>query len=273
MNTRISRPAASAILLALVYALLFGLLSHASAAATMAVTSAQMTGTPTETVREFYRLLRQKHFREAFALSIYKPAIDGLNPEEFADLQPDFERMASGVPENVQVSGEQISGETATVFVKVNADDRGAQQQDDSIMLIRKGGGWIIGDKENEAVVKRSGKDFFFTARIQTHHAEVQSMLQRISVAQLIYSQQHSGLFGDLPSLIAAGLVPKDLETTDSTGYRFHVTLSADAKSFTAGAEPARHGRTGRLSFYLDQTGIRSADTGGKPLTPPTDKR
>jgi hypothetical protein len=242
------------------------------AAATLAARPAQGPATPTQTVVEFYRQLRQKHFREAFALSIYKPAIDGLSADEFADLQPDFEKMASGVPENVQISGEQISGETATVFVKVNNDEGAAQQQDDSVMLMRKGTGWIIGDKENESIVKRSGKDFFFTARIQTHHTEVQAMLQRISVAQLIYGQQHSGMFGNLAALISSGLVPKDLEATESTGYRFHVTVSADAKSFTAGAEPARYNRTGRLSFFLDKNGIRSADNGGKPLSPPATK-
>jgi hypothetical protein len=266
MNTRnFRRPAP--VLLFLSCALLVGLLSVGEVSKAAAAVPSQSAGTPTQTVIEFYRLLRQKHFREAFALSIYKPAIEGLSSEEFADLQPDFEKMAMGVPENVQVSGEQISGETATVFVKVN-NDEGAAQQDDSVMLMRKGGGWIIGDKENEAVVKRSGKDFFFTARIQTHHAEVQSMLQRISVAQLVYRQQHNGLFGDLQALIASGLIPKDLESTESTGYRFNVTLSADAKSFTARAEPARYNRTGRLSFFLDQSGIRSADTGGKPLSP-----
>ena len=274
MTTRtFRRPAPGA--LALIYALLVGLLTAGAVAAGTTAAAlaapAQSNATPTQTVIEFYRQLRQKHFREAFALSIYKPAIDGLSTEEFADLQSDFEKMATGVPENVQISGEQISGDTATVFVKVNNDDAAAQQQqDDSVTLMRKGNGWIIGDKENEAVVKRSGKDFFFTARIQTHHSEVQSMLQRISVAQLVYSQQHNGMFGDLRALINAGLIPKDLESTESTGYRFHVTLSSDAKSFTAGAEPARYNRTGRLSFFLDKTGVRSADNGGKPLSPAT---
>ncbi|HEX8144365.1 MAG TPA: hypothetical protein VF553_17320 [Pyrinomonadaceae bacterium] len=272
MNTRnFSRPAPAALLIILC-ALLLGVLPSTvgTTAAAAALVPGQTALTPTQTVVEFYKRLRQKHFREAFALSIYKPAIEGLSTEEFSDLQTDFERMAAAVPENVQISGEQISGDTATVFVKVNSDEAGAAQQDDSVTLMRRSGAWIIGDKENEAVVKRSGKDFFFTARIQTHHTEVQSMLQRISVAQLIYSQQHNGLYGNLEALIAAGLVPKDLEATDSTGYRFHITLSSDAKSFTAGAEPARYNRTGRLSFFLDKTGIRSADTGGKPLNPQT---
>ena len=245
---------------------------QASAAIGVAAQGWPSSASPTETVREFYRLLRQRNFREAFALSIYKPAIDGLSAEEFEDLKPDFERMAAGVPETVRLNGEQISGDTATVFVKVEGDDA-SSQQDDSVPLMRKGNSWIIGDKQNEALVKRSGKDYFFTTRIQTHQSEVQSMLQRISLGQLVYSQQHNGMFGDLQALIAAGLVPKDLESTESTGYRFHITLGPESKSFTAGAEPARYGRTGRLSFFLDKTGIRSADTGGKPLLPPFDQR
>src|SRR5205085_6370884 len=64
--------------------------------------------TPTETVREFYRLLRERHFREAFAISIYKPAIEGLTDQEFDDLRPEFERMASSVPDNITISGEQV---------------------------------------------------------------------------------------------------------------------------------------------------------------------
>src|SRR5947208_7149109 len=81
--------------------------------------------TPTETVREFYRMMRERHFKEAFALSIYKPAIDGLSAEEFAELQPDFEKMGAAIPEKIEISGEQLSGDIATVFVKiagVNAD-------------------------------------------------------------------------------------------------------------------------------------------------------
>jgi len=92
--------------------------------------------------------------------------------------------------------------------------------------------------------------------------------LKRLHVVQLVYSQQHDKLFGGLQALINAGLMPKDLEGTQSTGYRFHVTLAPDAKSYVAGAEPVRYGHTGRLSFMIDHTGnLKSADTGGKPLT------
>jgi hypothetical protein len=227
------------------------------------------TRTPTETVREFYKALSEKRFREAFEMSTLKPAIEGLSVEELEDLRPDFEKMAAAAA-GISVSGEQVSGETATVFVKMRDGDPAEPPDQVSLMLV--GGTWIIGDKASQAVVSKEGRKYFFKARIDTHHAEAQSMLQRISVAELVYSQQHQGLYGNLQSLIAAGLVPKDLEGTESTGYRFHITLGSDSKSFTAGAEPARYGRTGRLSFFLDKTGIRSADVGGKPFLP-SDKK
>ena len=222
--------------------------------------------TPTETVREFYRLMRERHFREAFALSIYKPAIEGLSAEEFEELRPDFEKMAAIIPEKIDVNGEQVSGDIATVFVKIADADKAAEAE--PITLIRDGGAWIVGDGENQQIVKKAGKRFFFEARIETHHSEVQAMLQRISIAELAYAAQHNNTFADLPTLIKAGLVPKDIETPETTGYRFHLVLTKDAKHWAAAAEPVQYGRTGRLSFVLDQEGIRSGDKGGKPLIP-----
>jgi len=222
--------------------------------------------TPTETVREFYKLMRERRFREAFALSIYKPAVEGLSEQELNELRPDFERMGGAIPEKIEVSGEQISGDTATVFVKIADADKSATEPE-PVTLVREAGVWIVGDRDNQQIVRQAGKQFFFEARIQTHHSEVQDVLQRINLAQIAYASQHDGLYGDLAALIAAGLVPKDIEASESTGYRFHVTLSQDAKKWTASAEPVRYGQTGRLSFLLDQAGIRSADTGGKPLT------
>ncbi|HEX8653225.1 MAG TPA: hypothetical protein VF708_20595 [Pyrinomonadaceae bacterium] len=226
--------------------------------------------TPTETVREFYKALRERRFREAFALSIYKPAIDGLSREEFEDLRPDFDRMGAAIPDKVEISGEQISSDTATVFVKILGDETGATAQAEPISLMRtKGGEWIVGDPANEKIVQKDGKEFFFKARINTHHTEVRAMMQRIMLAEVVYGKQHNGQFADLSMLINAGLIPKDIEATESTGYRFHITLAPDRKSYTAGAEPARYNRTGRYSFYLDnKSGIQEDDVGGKPLVP-----
>ncbi|HEY3040555.1 MAG TPA: hypothetical protein VGJ66_17590 [Pyrinomonadaceae bacterium] len=221
---------------------------------------------PSDTVREFYKAMRERRFREAFSLSIYKAAIDPLKPQEFEDLRPDFEKMAAVIPEQVNLGGEQVSGDIATVFVKVKEGD--APEQPEPVTLILVDGAWIIGDKENQAIVKKAGKQFFFDARINTHHDEVQALLTRISLAELLYSQQHNGLFGDLATLISLGLLPKDLEGTESTGYRFHINAPAGGKTWHAAAEPAQYGRSGRLSFFLDAGGVRSSDVGGKPLPP-----
>jgi hypothetical protein len=223
--------------------------------------------TPSDTVREFYKAMREKRFREAFDLSIYKPAIDPLKPQEFEELRPDFEKMAAIIPAEVNLGGEQISGDLATVFVKIKEGDN--PETAEPVTLILTNGNWIIGDRENEAIVKKAGKQFFFNARIDTHHDEVQAMLTRVSLAELLYTQQHNGLFADLATLISLGLLPKDLEDTLSTGYRFHVNAPDAGKTWNASAEPAQYGHTGKLSFYLDAAGVRSGDIGGKPLLPP----
>jgi hypothetical protein len=229
---------------------------------------AQTPRTPTETMREFYKMMRAKKFREAFGISIYRPAIEGLSPQEFEELRPDFERMAVAVseriPEKIDVTGEQISGDAATVFVKVL--DADGKEKVEPASLIKVDNVWIVGDRENLELVKKEGKKFFFEARINAHHNDVQDMMTRISLAQVVYSQGHDGKFGNTAELIAAGLIPKDIEGTESTGYRFQVVRAADGKSWYATAEPVQHGRTGRLSFYLDASGVRSGDAGGKPL-------
>lgn len=225
--------------------------------------------TPTETTREFYRLMREKKFREAFGISIYRPAIEGLSEQEFEDLRPDFEKMAIAVsekiPEKVDITGEQVSGDSATVFVRVVDPD--GKEKIEPASLIKVNNSWIIGDQDSLKMVQQAGKKFFFEARINAHHSDVQDMLTRISIAQVAYSQAHNGLFGNTAELITAGYIPKDIEGPETTGYRFQVVRAADGKSWYATAEPAQYGRSGRLSFYLDASGVRSGDAGGKPLT------
>jgi hypothetical protein len=223
---------------------------------------------PTDTMREFYRMLREKKYREAFVISIYRPAIEGLSTEEFNDLKTDFDKMAIAVsekiPEKVDITGEQISGDSATVFVKVM--DAYGKERVEPASLIKIDNAWVVGDKENLELVKKAGKKFFFEARISAHHSDVQDMMTKITLAQVAYSQGHNGVFGNMAELITAGYLPKDLEGVESTGYRFQVVRPADGKSWYATAEPAQYGRTGRLSFYLDASGVRSADAGGKPV-------
>src|SRR5213080_837386 len=124
-------------------------------------------GSPSRVVLDFYQALRARKFREAFAMSIWKPAIEGLTPAEFEELRPEFEKMAAAVPEQIEISGEQISGDMATVFAR-SGDDAAAQL--DAIPLIRVGGVWIFGDRKNYQIVQSKGAAFFPEARIDQHH-------------------------------------------------------------------------------------------------------
>jgi hypothetical protein len=233
----------------------------AVAASTQTETQAE---TPTETVRAFYKALSEGRFREAFALSVLRAAFESLSAEEFAELRPDFERIAAATPASVEVTGEVLNGETASVFIK--PIDRADEVKSEEVKLLRAGGRWVVGEKDDYEVIGKEGKDFLFRARIETHHAQVEEMLKRISAAQFIYSSQHGGSYGDLAALVSGGLVPQDLLGTESTGYRFQVTPGKDGKTWAASAEPVRYGRTGRLSFRMDQSGLTKKDTGGKPL-------
>ncbi|HZH32851.1 MAG TPA: hypothetical protein VEY11_18935 [Pyrinomonadaceae bacterium] len=237
--------------------------STAATTTATAGTTAQAR-TPIQTVSEFYKALRERRFREAFALSIYQPALEGLSADDYAELQPEFEKMAAAVPEKIDFGGEQISGDTATVFARVG----GENSQLEAITLIRgERGGWIMGDAENRELVKKEGKEFFPRRRIETHHAEVEAVLLKLANAQAGYSALNGGRFAEMPALVAGKpALGEDIESARTLGYTFQITVGRDGKTYRVNAEPVRYGRTGLLSYYMDQTGIQKKDTGGKPL-------
>src|SRR6266404_9959889 len=117
--------------------------------------SAQAQRTPSDTVREFYKAMHERRFKEAWALTIYKPAVEGLNAEEMEDLRPDFEEKAAAIPDQVEISGEQISGDSAMVFVKVPVSESTPQNVSQPVNLIKSGGGWIIGTEADQVEVKK----------------------------------------------------------------------------------------------------------------------
>jgi hypothetical protein len=221
-------------------------------------------GTPTEVVRAFYKALRETRFRDALMMSVYRPAIEGLGAQDLDELRIDFERLATQVPADFEFTGEQVSGDDATVFMK---SGEGKDLKIEPVYLIRGSGGvWIVGDRDSAAVVKKQGKKFFFEQRIVAHEQDAEDMLKRIQAAQIAYAFQNAGSFGDLNALVRSGFVPQDILGTDTTGYHFNVTTGPDGKTFVARAEPAHYGRSGRLSFYMDKSGIQKKDVGGKPL-------
>jgi hypothetical protein len=228
--------------------------------------NAPAASTPSDAVRQFYKALSEKRFRDALMATALRPATESLSAAEFEELRPDFERMATDA-DKVQLSGEQISSDRASVFVKLVSD--APSDPPIEVQLRRISGNWVvIFNDDVEKAARRDGKNYFFKLRIEAHEQDAQSMLVNIAQKQLVYSVQHNGTYADLQTLVNEKLLPEDVLTSQSTGYNFRVTLSADKKSYTAGAEPAVYGRTGTQSFYMDPAGIKKADTGGKPYAP-----
>src|SRR5947209_7572501 len=244
----------------------FALLSAALLASSSAVQT-QTQHSPSDVVREFYKAMREHRFRDAWAMTIYKPAVEGLTADEMEDLRVDFDERAAKIPEQVEIMGEQISANTATVFVKVPVTESTPQITSEPVTLINSGGVWIIGSEADQAEVKKRGHRFFLDALIDEHQSEIEDLLKRLVAVEAVYAQQHNGAFGDLPALIKAGLMSDEVGDPKAMGYTFRITISKDGKSYVSTAEPARYGHTGRLSFWMDQTGnIKKEDNGGKPI-------
>ncbi|HLF83973.1 MAG TPA: hypothetical protein VI837_07365 [Blastocatellia bacterium] len=229
---------------------------------TAAAPAQKKAGSPTDTVISFYRALKEKRYVEGFRHSVYRSAVEGLTPAELQDLEPDFARTFAAIPDKIEPSGEQISGQTATVSLKF-----GGAEEPQQVALVRAGSEWLVGDKETLSLVKSQGRAFFFNARMLVNEGEAYEMLQRIIGAEIIYSRKFEGKNASLQELIRLGGVPKDIEDGEASGYRFILIVSADAKSFFATASPTAYGKTGKISFYGDINGVHGEDLKGQPAT------
>jgi hypothetical protein len=231
------------------------------------------SGSPSEAVRNFYKAMREKRFQDAMMMTNMKAAVQGLSLEESKDLAPDFEVLATLVPADLQITGEQISGEKASVFMKIPSDGAGGPTSDE-VKLRKEGDAWVIlsGDDKEESDSKKQGKAYFFNVRIDMHHQEVGFMFERIQKAQLVFSTDGKGFYGDRDVLVREGLLPVDINTSYSTGYIFNLVVSQDKKSYYVNAVPAVYGKSGKLSFYMESGGkgsspkVKSSDNGGLPL-------
>jgi hypothetical protein len=227
---------------------------------------------PADTVRVFYKDLREKKFREAIYLTNLRPAVEGLTDAELKDFQVDLEALAGQVPAQIEINGEIVSGSDATVTAKLPGEDPDKLELQE-IKLRKDGDVWIIlsVDDETAQAVKKEGKNYFYNLRIDTHHEEAKKMLDRISKAELAYSMQNGGVYAEVPALIQAGLLPPDVQASVSTGYNYTVKVTPDKKSYSVSAVPAVYGKSGKLSFAVDLDAKKAArltskDNGGQPL-------
>jgi Tfp pilus assembly protein PilE len=227
---------------------------------------------PADIVRVFYARLREKRFREAIYLTNLRPAIEGLSDTELKEFQVDLENVAKYVPAEIEINGEIISGNSATVTAKLPNEDLD-QKELQEIRLRKDKDGWVIlsADESAEARIKQEGKDYLRNLRIETHQDEAKAMLDRIAKAQMAHAAQNGGKFAEMRVLVDAKLLPSDVLSAESTGYVYSIVVTDNAAKYYATATPAEYRKSGTNSFLvrLNEKGsplLTSKDTGGKPL-------
>lgn len=224
------------------------------------------TGGPADTVRVFYKRLRDRDIRAAMYMTNMRPAIEGLTDAELKEFSVDFEKLAVQVPADLKINGEIVSGDRATVTIELPAADKPETQ---TIRLRRQKDVWVLMsvDEAGERRMKADGKQYFYNLRIDVHHEEAEAMLRRIAKGELVYSAQNQGVYADLRTLVGQGLIPDDATSATSTGYVYTINLDAERKTYYATATPVEYGKSGKLSFLLDGAALSKRDTGGTPLT------
>jgi hypothetical protein len=227
---------------------------------------------PADTVRAFYKNLRDKKIRDAIFLTNLRPAIEGLTDAELKELQVDFESLAREVPAEIQINGEIIAGDKATVTANL-PDIEKKKMQIQEIKLRREGSAWIIRtvDEDAEKLVKKEGNKYFFAVRIDAYHENVKEAFEQIMKAQMVYALQNNGAYADMAAMVQNNFVAPDVINPSVSGYNYKIVLSPDKKKYTLTAEPAAYGKTGKLSFLAEgEAGknpqMASKDSGGQPL-------
>jgi hypothetical protein len=99
----------------------------------------------------------------------------------------------------------------------------------------------------------------------EMNEAFAASTLRMIHSSEGTYkSAMGKGSYGTLDKLVEEKLISSDM--LEKYGYKFEVTVNGD--QFEAIAVPREYGRTGKRSFFIDQSGvIRGDDHGGSPAT------
>ncbi len=230
-------------------------------------------GSPAEVVRDFYKNLRERRFKEAMMMTNLRPAVAGLSDSDMLELNGDFEPLAAQVPVDIEIKGEIITNGLATVTAVLPDDETGRLKLTE-IKLRQEKDSWVIitADTEAESLAKKEGKNYFFILKMDIHQSEAQAMMERIAKAQSLYAMQNGGIFADMDTLVAGKLLPADIKESRSTGYNFSISLESGNKKYFASAVPNIYGRTGKLSFLLESDAadqkarMKSEDRKGKPL-------
>jgi hypothetical protein len=102
-------------------------------------------------------------------------------------------------------------------------------------------------------------------APVQSNEAIARSALHSVAGAEASFqADKGKGNYGTLDELFAEGLLSKEL--IHKYGYTIELTVSGN--KFEAIAIPVEYGKSGRLSYFIDESGVlRAGDHGGGAAT------
>jgi hypothetical protein len=99
---------------------------------------------------------------------------------------------------------------------------------------------------------------------VQKERAATSVMYTILSGESQYKKDKGAGSYATLEQLIAAEMISKEM--IENSGYRFDITVSGD--NFEVSAVPIEYGKGGKMSYFIDQTGIlRGADRNGAAAT------
>ncbi|MDQ5844028.1 MAG: DUF3352 domain-containing protein [Acidobacteriota bacterium] len=100
---------------------------------------------------------------------------------------------------------------------------------------------------------------------IITNESIAQSLLRTIASGEASFrAGKGDGRYGSIDELVSEELISKDL--VDKYGYKIELTVLAN--KFEVTAVPLEYGKTGRRSFFVDESGVlRAGDHGGGTAT------
>ncbi len=102
-------------------------------------------------------------------------------------------------------------------------------------------------------------------APVRSNEAVARSALHSVAGAEASFqADKGKGRYGTLDELLAEGLLSKEL--IQRYGYTIELTVSGN--KFEAIAIPVEYGKSGRLSYFIDESGVlRAGDHGGGAAT------
>ena len=100
---------------------------------------------------------------------------------------------------------------------------------------------------------------------LETNEATAQTALRSVAWSETAFKSDHEdGRYGTIEELLAGGSLSKNL--LENYGYRTELIVSGN--KFEATAVPIDYGKTGRLSYFIDESGVlRAGDHGGGAAT------